>query len=53
MFMVVNLEGSAGDIEVELPSGQWLAPDPEQETEGTYLKSRCTLSIQRASEHTF
>ena len=42
MFMVVNLEvqGSSGDIEVELPSGQWLAPDPEQQTEGTYRKGR-------------
>ena len=35
--MVVNLEGSP-EVNVNFPEGEWLAPDPSAETEGTYLK---------------
>ncbi|KAL5264684.1 hypothetical protein ACHWQZ_G005683 [Mnemiopsis leidyi] len=43
VFMVVNLEGSTGDLEAEIPSGQWLAPDPLMQSEGTYKKGDDTL----------
>ncbi|XP_063692025.1 uncharacterized protein LOC134824190 isoform X2 [Bolinopsis microptera] len=39
LCMVVNLEGSS-EVDVKFPEGEWLAPDPTAETEGTYLKYR-------------
>ncbi|XP_063675488.1 uncharacterized protein LOC134812179 [Bolinopsis microptera] len=36
LFMVVNLEGSP-KVTVEFPEGEWLAPDPTLQTEGTHF----------------
>ena len=34
--MVVNMEGSS-EVEVEFPGGEWLAPDPDLQSEGKFI----------------